>query len=152
MIARVQRREWLPEGAILQEVYSTGQLMSVLVSAELEAVGVVPRLFSFLSWIDVLQPVTPGRLAAETGMPPTTIRDYVRELTERGDVRKRRNPDDGRSYLLELTAQGRRAADRGRPAIVAAYDKLEPHLPRPAQAYVDQAVELRTALKQALEG
>jgi DNA-binding MarR family transcriptional regulator len=146
----VTRRPWLPEASLSQEVYSTGQLMAVLVSAELEKVGVVPRLFSFLGWIDVLQPVTPGTLAAETGMPPTTIRDYVRELTERGVVRKRRNPDDGRSYLLELTAQGRRVVDRARPALVAAHEKLEPYLPRPAQDYVDQAVELRAALLKAL--
>jgi DNA-binding MarR family transcriptional regulator len=147
----VRRRDWFPEASILQEVYSTGMLMGVLVSAELEEIGVSPRLFSFLGWVALLEPVTPSTLSAETGMPPTTVRDYVRELVERGDVRKVRNPDDGRSYLLELTAQGRRVSERGRPALTEAFAKLEPHLVRPAREYVVSAVELRTALRKALD-
>src|SRR5829696_229368 len=31
-----------------------------------------PQLFSFLGWVRLLEPVTPGELAAETGMPATT--------------------------------------------------------------------------------
>jgi len=86
---------------------------------------------------------------------PASVR-YIRALVERGDVRKRRNPADGRSYLLELTAQGRRldveldAAGRGRPSLEQAYAKLEPHLVRPPRDYIDRAVELRVALREAL--
>jgi DNA-binding MarR family transcriptional regulator len=150
MIGSVKRREWWAEGAILQEVYSTGALMTVLVNRELEAAGVTPQYFSFLGWIALLEPVTPGALAAETGIPATTIRDYVRALVERGDVRKAKNPADGRSYLLELTAQGRRLTERGRPSLERAYAKLEPHLVRPPRDYIDRAVELRAALREAL--
>jgi DNA-binding MarR family transcriptional regulator len=146
----VQGRDWLPGAAVLQEVYSTGLLMGVLVSGELEARGIPPRLFSFLSWIRLLEPVTPGELAAETGMPATTIRDQIRELSRRGDVRKRRHPDDGRSYLLELTAQGRRLTESGEPALRAALQKLEPHLERPADEYARTAKELREALRKAI--
>jgi DNA-binding MarR family transcriptional regulator len=147
-----QRRNWLPGHAILNEVYSTGMLMGVLVADELEAHGISVRLFSFLSWVQLLEPVTPGELATETGMPATTIRDQIRELVERGDVRKRRNPEDGRSYLLELTAQGRRLAESGRPALRAALARLEPHLERPADEYAATAVELRAAVRKALAG
>ena len=63
---------------LLQELYSTGLLVGFLVDSELAAIGVPDRLFSFMGWVTRLQPVTPGRLAAETGLPPTTIRDYVR--------------------------------------------------------------------------
>jgi DNA-binding MarR family transcriptional regulator len=146
----VNRRGWHREGAILQEVYSTGALMAVLVNQELIAAGVPPQHFSFLGWVAVLEPVTPGSLAAEYGMPPTTIRDYVRDLVERGDVRKLPNPADGRSYLLELTAQGRRLSERGRPCLERAYARLEPHLVRPPRDYIDRAVELRAALRAAL--
>jgi DNA-binding MarR family transcriptional regulator len=146
----VKRRDWLAEGALLQEVYSAGVLTALLVNRELEAAGVPSQYFSFLSWIALLEPVTPGMLAGETGMPPTTIRDHVRALVERGDVRKVRNPADGRSYLLELTAQGRRLAERGRPSLQQAYAKLEPHLVRRPRDYIDRAVELRAALREAL--
>ena len=83
-------------------------------------------------------------------MPPTTIRDYVRRLVERGDVRKAPNPADGRSYHLVLTAQGRRLADRGWPAVKAAYARMAPHLERDAGEYLVLTRELREALRGAL--
>ena len=92
---------------LLQELYSTGLLVGMLVDEELAKAGVPQQLFSFLGWVATLQPVTPGTLAAETGLPPTTIRDYVRRLVARGDVRKTPNPADGRSYFLVLTPKGR---------------------------------------------
>src|SRR6187397_2974670 len=126
---------------LMQSVYTAGSLVGVLVGEELEKAGVAPELFSFLGWITLLQPVSPGGLAAETGMPPTTIRDYVRRLVERGD---------SRSYHLVLTAQGRRLSDRGWPAVVASFERLEPLLGRPAAEYLAIVEELRAGLRQAL--
>ena len=108
------------------------------------------QLFSFLGWVATLEPVTPGTLVAETGLPPTTVRDYVRRLTSRGDVRKIPNPDDGRSYFLVLTAKGRRVAERGWPAVVAAHERLARHLRRPPAEQLAVASELRRALRDAL--
>src|SRR5215210_4257076 len=96
------------EATLLQELYSAGVLVGLLVDEELRRVGVPPELFSFLGWVATLQPVTPSALAAETGMPPTTIRDYIGRLVARGDMRKVANPADGRSYHLLLTRQGER--------------------------------------------
>jgi DNA-binding MarR family transcriptional regulator len=137
---------------LLQELYSTGLLVGMLVDEELEKAGVPQQLFSFLGWVATLQPVTPGTLAAETGLPPTTIRDYVRRLVARGDVRKTKNPADGRSYFLVLTPRGQRTADRGWPAVVAAHERLARHLERPAAEYHATAHALRRAAKQALAG
>jgi DNA-binding MarR family transcriptional regulator len=145
-------RDWADELALLQEVYSTGNLVGFLVNRELEADGISPRLYSFLGWLHLLEPVTPGRLAEETGMPPTTIRDYVREILERGDAHKVPNPDDGRSYLLELTRSGHELVERGRPALERAFAQLEPRLKRPADEYVALTVELRLALRETLAG
>jgi DNA-binding MarR family transcriptional regulator len=135
---------------LLQELYSTGLLVALLVDEELAKAGVPPALFSFLGWIARLQPVTPGALAAETGLPATTIRDYVRRLVERGDVRKTPNPSDGRSYHLVLTAKGQRLADRGWPAVLAAFDRVARHLERPPGEHLAASRELRRAVKQAL--
>ena len=115
---------------LLQELYSTGLLVGLLVDEELENAG-VPGLFSFLGWIARLQPVTPGMLAAETGLPATTIRDYVRRLGERGDVRKVPNPKDGRSYHLVLTAKGQKAR---RPRLARRRRRLRPRRPAPRPA------------------
>jgi DNA-binding MarR family transcriptional regulator len=135
---------------LLQELYSTGLLVALLVDAELEKLDVPRALFSFIGWISWLQPVTPRELAAETGLPPTTIRDYIRRLVERGDVRKTPNPDDGRSYHLALTQKGMSVADRGWPAVVAAFERVEHHLERPAADHLAAMRELRRAVQQAL--
>jgi DNA-binding MarR family transcriptional regulator len=138
------------EADLLQELYSTGLLVALLVDEELEHAGVPLPLFSFLGWIARLQPVTPGALAAETGLPATTIRDYVRRLVERGDVRKAPNPDDGRSYHLVLTARGQRLADRGWPAVLAAFERVSRYLDRPPAEHLAASRDLRRAVKQAL--
>ena len=135
---------------LLQELYSTGLLVALLVDAELARINVPDRLFSFIGWVTRLEPVTPSTLAAETGLPPTTIRDYVRELVASGDARKVPNPADGRSYHLVLTAKGRRVAERGWPAVVAAFDRLERHLERPADDHLVAMRELREAVRLAL--
>lgn len=140
------------DAALLQELYTAGSLVNLLVTEELARAGVPAELFSFLGWIRNLQPVTPGQLAAETGLPPTTIRDYIRRSRELGTVRKRANPDDGRSYLLELSAHGHRLMDRGWPAVQKAFLRLQPHLDRPAADYIESVRELRAALRTSLGG
>jgi len=139
-------REWHPETALLQETYSVGSLVASFVNAELRAGGVDPQLFSFLSWVRLLEPVTPGTLSAETGIPPTTIRDYLRRLRERGDVARLPNEQDGRSYLVKLTPRGRGLVDRGAPLVGAVFQRVEPYLPRPVEEYAERARELREAL------
>jgi DNA-binding MarR family transcriptional regulator len=135
--------------ALLQELYTAGSLVNLLVSAELAKARVPAHDFSFLGWIAQLEPVTPGRLAAETGLPPTTIRDYIRRCGARGTVRKQPNPADGRSYQLVLSASGRRLMDRGWPAVQKAFLRLEPELERPAAEYLEAVRALRAALRRA---
>jgi DNA-binding MarR family transcriptional regulator len=150
MIPAMPARPEPPEADLLQELYTTGTLVALLVDEELARLGLPNQLFAFLGWVTRLQPVTPGTLVAETGLPPTTVRDYVRRLVERGDLRKSPNPDDGRSYRLVLTAQGQEVADRGWAAVVAAYERLAQRLDRPAEEHLVAARELRTAARDAL--
>jgi DNA-binding MarR family transcriptional regulator len=142
----VAGRSWNRDAALLQEVYSAGTLVGSLVNDELRTGGVDPQLFSFLSWVRLLEPVTPGALSAETGIPPTTIRDYLRRLRERGDLVRVPNERDGRSYLVKLTPRGRGLVDRGAPLVGAVFERVEPHLPRPVEEYAERARELREAL------
>ena len=140
---------WDPSAVLIQEAYTASTLIATLVERELHARGVPSQLFSLLGWIRVLQPVSPGDLGFSTGIPPTTLRDYIRRLVARGDIRRTENPSDGRSYLILLTAAGMRTVDRGRPAIADAFRKLEPYLPRDASEYAKYATELREALQRA---
>jgi DNA-binding MarR family transcriptional regulator len=135
---------------LLQELYSTGLLVELLVDEELAKTDVPDQLFSFIGWVTRLEPVTPRSLSAETGLPPTTVRDYVRRLVASGDVRKIPHPDDGRSYQLVLTAKGRGIADRGWPAVVAAFERVDRHLARSAGEHLATMRELRAAVRLAL--
>jgi MarR family transcriptional regulator, 2-MHQ and catechol-resistance regulon repressor len=72
--------------------------------------------------------VTPTVLATEGGYRPTTVRDLVNELVERGLVRRVENTDDRRSHFLELTADGERLIDAARPILAAVEDELEREL------------------------
>jgi DNA-binding MarR family transcriptional regulator len=147
----MRRPQFDEDTALLQEAYTAATLIETLVERELHARGVPASLFSLLSWIRVRQPVTPTELSAVTGIPLTGLRDMTRRLEGRGDVTRTPNPSDGRSYLLNVTPQGKRVVDRGRPAIAAALKQVEPHLPRSVGEYTKRATELREALQRAVD-
>jgi hypothetical protein len=140
---------WDPNAVLIQEAYTAATLIATLVERELHARGVPSQLFSLLGWIRVLQPVSPGDLSFSTGIAPTTLRDYLRRLTTRGDIR--RTPNLVRRPLVPDRPRGRWNANRRprRPAIDDAFRKLEPYLPRAAKEYARYATELREALQRA---
>jgi DNA-binding MarR family transcriptional regulator len=87
--------------------------MTQLVDTELAADGVDSNGYALLSLIGVRGPVRLTEVAAELGMPLTTASDVVRRLETRSHVRRRPNPEDGRSFLFELSAKGDREWRRG---------------------------------------
>jgi DNA-binding MarR family transcriptional regulator len=87
--------------------------MTQLVERELAADGVESNGYAALSLIGVRGEVRLTELADELGLPLTTASDVVRRLEARGHVRRRSNPEDGRSFLFGLTARGDREWRRG---------------------------------------
>ncbi len=87
--------------------------MVQLVERELAADGVDASDYGALSLIGVRGELRLTELSGELGMPLTTMSDVVRRLEGRGHVRRRPNPEDGRSFLFELTARGDREWRRG---------------------------------------
>jgi DNA-binding MarR family transcriptional regulator len=67
-------------------------------------------------------------LADELGLPLTTASDSARRLERRRLIRRRQNPDDGRSWLFELTAAGDREWRRGWNALQRIDARLEQEL------------------------
>ena len=95
-------------------------------------------------------PITPTELADLLGMPPTTLSSYVRRLEARRQVKRRPNPDDGRSSLLELTKLGDRFVVAGFPALRGSIARVEEHLDYPAED-LDLALDrLEDAMRRAL--
>lgn len=60
--------------------------------------------------------------------PPTTVSSYVKRLESRGHLERRRNPDDGRSFVLRLTAEGRAAHQAAGLAFLPVLARVEAHL------------------------
>ena len=54
-------------------------------------------------------PLSPTVLARRTGMPATTMSDFVRAMSRREHVSRERDPRDARASVLTLTAAGRAA-------------------------------------------
>jgi DNA-binding MarR family transcriptional regulator len=113
--------------------------MVQLVERELAADGVSSDGYASLSLIGVRGSIRLTELAEELGMPLTTASDAVRRLESRGLVRRRPNPDDGRSFLFELSARGDREWRRGWGALQRVNERLEREV---------DSVQMRDALER----
>ncbi len=93
-------------------------------------------------------PWTPTELAGRLEMPLTTVLFRVGRLEKRGHVERIPNPDDRRSYLIRLTADGKRLLGQARPRFRAYALAVEARLDD------ERLVQLRDdlgALREALE-
>ena len=113
--------------------------MVQLVGRELAADGVESDTYAVLSLIGGRGSVRLTDFARELGLPLTTMSDVVRRLETRGHVRRRPNPDDGRSFLFELTARGDREWRRGWGALQRINEQLDHEV---------DFEEMRTALRE----
>ncbi len=105
--------------------------MVTLVDRELAADGVESNGYAVLSLMGVRGASRLTELADELGMPLTTASDVVRRLEGRKLVRRMANPDDGRSFLFELTARGDREWRRGWGALQRIQARLQSGLTDP---------------------
>lgn len=84
--------------------------------------------YAIASVILLEEPVTPSRLAEILGMPPTSLSYQIRQMQERGHLRRVPNPHDGRSVLLKLTAKGRRIVQDARVGFAEAIESFRAEL------------------------
>jgi DNA-binding MarR family transcriptional regulator len=122
--------------------------MVQLVERELAADGVEADDYGALSLIGARDELRLTELADELGMPLTTASDAVRRLESRGHVRRRRNPEDGRSFLFALTARGDREWRRGWGALQRVDERLAKQVDRERMRAA--LTELGTAFEHAL--
>jgi DNA-binding MarR family transcriptional regulator len=104
-------------------VFVAGQLAHDLLEAELGD-AMSPDRFAVQSVIGALGPLTPSDLARTLGMAPTTVSTWLTRLEADGALRRRPNPHDGRSQLLQLTPRGRRQLDRAFPGFQRAIRRV----------------------------
>jgi DNA-binding MarR family transcriptional regulator len=129
-------------------LYVLSQLMDTLLDREFAD---IPDGFGVYSVIGSMGRITPTDLARMVGMPPTTLSGHIERLSRQGVVRRVENPDDGRSYLLELTSEGEKAFHAGGEGLRRAMAELDRRLGRPVDEILDALEELDRALRASLE-
>jgi DNA-binding MarR family transcriptional regulator len=135
---------------VLFRLFILGQLANDLVDTAMRREKLNPNGFAVASAIRAFQPITPTALADLLGIPPTTLSSYLRRLEARRHIRRRPNPDDGRSSLLELTKLGDRYVVAGFPALRGSVARVQEHLDYPADE-LDLALDrLEDAMRRAL--
>ena len=132
------------------QAYTLSEATGAVVERHVEQFGLPTYLFGLLSQIRELAPVAPSGIAAATGTPMTTLRDNIQRLVDRRLIRRRPNPADGRSYLVELTAKGEVLARAAGEPLEGAYASLERRLPRPLDEYQSVLDELIEAAQGVL--
>jgi len=105
------RRAEVPAGLgnVLFDVWLVSRATTALLDEALRPSGLDADEFAVYSVLASDDGVTPSDLARWMSAPATTVSSYVKRFEARGHVRRAVHPDDGRSYLLELTDAGRRA-------------------------------------------
>lgn len=90
--------------------------------------------FSLLMLLLANGPLTPRQLAGTLTLTAPTLTLLLDRLQERGLLRRERNPNDGRSQHIVLTAKGRRLAEDSAAAAVPMERGLQTRLSRAEHA------------------
>jgi DNA-binding MarR family transcriptional regulator len=136
---------------ILFEVFWTQQKRKRLIEAALAGLGVPPEDYPFYVLIGAEGPWTPTGLAERLMMPLSTVIFRFKRLERRGHAERIANPEDGRSFLMRLTAEGRRLLDGARPAFRDHAEAVEARLaPEQIAALKDGLLAMREAIDAEL--
>ena len=106
--------------------------------------------YAVTSWIAVRARITPSELAEELGLAPTTLSAMIDRLVQKKQVRRVRHPEDGRSYLLELTPKGRETNARNSRRLERSLAALGKNLDRDAEEILEAMRALEAALRATL--
>ena len=135
--------------SLLFDVFALNQAVARLLADAMRPGPLTPAEYAVYSAIFELESATPTALSARLGMRLTTFMDQLRMIEERGHARRMRNPRDGRSQLVTLTAAGLAAHREANRLFESAYDRFADAL-GVGQALAKRALaEIREAAERA---
>src|SRR4051794_30182697 len=97
-----------PQPGLFLQPFVVSQLVGDVIDSVVEGSGLTAREFAVASWLNIVGGSTPTELAHDLGLSPTTLSAIIDRLVRKRQVRRVRHPEDGRSYVLELTGTGRK--------------------------------------------
>ena len=122
-----------------------GRLDRVLrrrLSAAVESTGLTLPAYTALSVLRVKDGLSNAHLARLSLVTPQSMSEVLAQLVEKGYVRRRAEPGQGRVIRIELTAAGSRALERGDRAV----DEVEEEMLAGFDA--DEVADLRAVLQR----
>jgi DNA-binding MarR family transcriptional regulator len=137
-------------GLFLQP-YVVAQLSGALIVQVVEGSEVTATEYAVTSWLAVQRKATPSELAHELGLAPTTLSAMIDRLVQKGQIRRVPHPDDGRSYLLELTARGQKTNIRNSRRLERVIGDLRAELDGDPEEILDSMRRLEAALRRVLQ-
>src|SRR5437763_2316415 len=133
---------------VLFEVFWTQQKRKRLIEVALADIGLPPEDYPFYVLIGAEGPWTPTGLAERLMMPLSTVLFRFKRIERRGHAERVPNPDDGRSFLVQLTPEGWRLLNAARPAFRDHAEAVEARLGR---EQVQALTEGLSAMRQAID-
>jgi DNA-binding MarR family transcriptional regulator len=134
---------------LLLDLFATHHQSGQLVELGVADSGISADDFALLSFLGRFGPSTPTDVARELGLYLTTTLFRVGKLEERRYVVREPNPQDGRSFVLSLTARGEAKWREARVDVLRLLRRVEKRLgdPESVRATLN---ELRAALDAAV--
>jgi DNA-binding MarR family transcriptional regulator len=123
------RRTPAPSLSALFDVFVLAQGVKDLLDEALVGAPLRPEEYAVYSQVLATPRTTPTQLAQSLAAPLTTVSDWLAVMRSRGHVERRPSPDDRRSYVVELTASGRRAHAQTNRRFEVAYQAFLAALP-----------------------
>jgi DNA-binding MarR family transcriptional regulator len=130
--------------------YAVDQQVRELLEATFGSAPLTPGEFAVYSVLHLTGPTTPSELALDLGMGRSTLSNWLRRMDSRGHLRRRRNPDDGRSQLVQLTAAGGRLTERCFPSFSLAIETFREALDVDEDVLLDALESMSSALTAAV--
>jgi DNA-binding MarR family transcriptional regulator len=145
----VRTRTTVKPGLFLQP-YVLTRLTAQLLEHVTDGLGFVENDYAVVSWLNICGQATPTELAGDLGMKPTTLSTVIDRCVKKGFARRKRNPDDGRSYVVELTAKGKATNARAAERFDAVMRRLLGNLEGDREEILAQMRVLEDAMRKTL--
>jgi DNA-binding MarR family transcriptional regulator len=146
----IRNRTTVKPGLFLQP-FVVSQLSGTLIEQIVEGSDVTASEYAVTSWLNVVGSATPGELSRELGITPTTLSAMIERLARKKQVRRVRHPDDGRSYVLEPTAQGKATNARNGKRFLKTIERLRENLDGDPEEILEAMRRLEAALRKTLD-
>jgi DNA-binding MarR family transcriptional regulator len=146
----IRNRTTVKPGLFLQP-FVVSQLSGALIAEIVEGSDVTSSEYALTSWLNVVGSATPGELARELGLSPTTLSAMIDRLVGKKQLRRIRHAEDGRSYVLEPTAKGKATNARNAKRFQRTIERLRENLDGDAEEILDALRRLEAALRKTLE-